>query len=452
MNTLLEKMIRYITIPVILFALQFNISAQTLPLDSCKTMALENNKRLKEAQMKLEAAKLVKKNAYTNYFPKVDAGITLLKSNKDLMQIDVPEMQLPVFDGNLANLPGATEFAYIPGMQIGMLDYANIGYVSAVQPVYAGGQIRNGNKLATLGIEINQQNLALSEDEVKIKTEEYFWLVLSLQEKMKTLLSYEKLIDTLLKDVKVSYDAGLIQKSDLLKVQLKKNELATNKLQLQNGIDMVSMSLCQHIGIEYSKELIFKDELMENNSPLQYLVNPKENILHRKEFQILNKVKKAEELKNKMMRGEYMPQLAVGVSGLYLDVLENDNSNLLAFATVSIPISDWWGGSHRLKKQKIHINMAQNRIDETSELLELEMEKKYKDLNEAWHRIFVAQKSVDQATEHHKVIKDNYSAGLVNTSDLLEAQAMLQSTRDAETDALCTYKIRQAYYLKSIGK
>jgi len=432
--------------------MQFNISAQTIPLDSCKTMALENNKRLKEAQMKLEAAKLVKKNAFTNYFPKVDAGVTLLKSNKDLLQIDIPEMQLPVFDGNLANLTGATEFAYIPGMQIGVLDYANFGYVSAVQPVYAGAQVRNGNKLATLGVEINQQNLALSKDEVKVKTEEYFWLVTSLQEKMKTLLSYEELIDALLKDVEVSYNAGLIQKSDLLKVQLKKNELSTNKLQLQNGIDMVSMSLCQHIGIEYSTEIIFEDELLENKSPLQYMVNPKESILHRKEFQILNNVKRAEELKRKMAKGEYMPQFAVGVSGLYLDILENDNTNLLAFATVSIPISDWWGGNHRLKKHKIHINMAQNRIDETSELLELEMEKNFKDLNEAYQRISVARLSVDQAAEHHKVIKDNYSAGLINTSDMLEAQALLQASKDAETDALCTYKVRLAYYLKSIGK
>jgi len=445
-------MIRYISISVILIALHFNISAQTLPLDSCKTMALENNKRLKEAQMKLEAAKLVKKNASTNYFPKVDAGVTLFKSNKDLLQMDVPEMQLPVFDGNIANLPGATEFAFIPGMQIGMLDYANCGFVSAVQPVYAGGQIRNGNKLAKLGVEINQQNLTLSEDEVKVKTEEYFWLLISLKEKMKTLLSYEELVNALLNDVEVSYDAGLIQKSDLLKVQLKKNELETNKLQLQNGIDMVSISLCQHIGIKYSKDINFEDELLENKSPLQYMVNPKESILHRKEFQILNKVKKAEELKHKMVRGEYMPQFAVGVSGLYLDVLENDNTNLLAFATVSIPISDWWGGSHRLKKHKIHINMAQNRIDETSELIELEMEKKFKDLNEAWHRISVSRRSVDQAAEHHKVIMDNYSAGLVNTSDMLEAQALLQASKDAETDALCTYKVRLTYYLKSIGK
>jgi len=402
--------------------------------------------------MNLDAAEQVKKNAFTNYFPKINAGVTVLKSNQNLMQIEAPEMQLPVLDGNMNSLPGASQFVTIPAMNMGILDYLNCGFVTAVQPIYAGGQISNGNKMAKLGVDINKQNLALSVDEIKVKTEEYFWLVISLQEKMKTLLSYEKLVNTLLKDVQVSYDAGLIQKSDLLKVQLKKNELETNKIQVQNGIDMVSMSLCQHIGIQYTEGISFQDDLLHNDQPLQYFMKPNESVFNRKEFQILNKVKTSEELKYKMALGEYMPQLSVGVSSLYLDVMDNANTNVLAFATLSIPISDWWGGSHRLKERKVHINIAQNRIDETSELLTLEMEKKFKDLNEAFSRISLAKQSVGQATEHHKVIDDNYSAGLVNTSDLLEAQALLQQTRDAEINALCTYKVRLANYLKSIGK
>ena len=445
-------MMRYIILFFALFLIQYGVLGQTYSLDSCQVLAIDNNKSLKEVRMNIQAAELVKKNAFTNYFPKVNAGISIIKSSDNLLELDIPEMQLPVYDGNPANLANATQFAFIPGMKMGLMDYLNYGYVSAVQPIYAGGQIRNGNKMANLGIEINKQNLALSEDKVKVKTEEFFWTSMLLKEKMKTLLRYEELIDTLLKDVEITHEAGLIQKSDLLKVQLKKNELQTNKLQLKNGIDIVSMALCQHIGIPYSKNVNFENELVVNDSPLQYLAGSKKSILNRMEFQILSNAKKAEELKHKMILGEYMPQFAVGISGLHLDVLENVNTNLLAFATINIPISDWWGGSSKMKEQKVHIKIAQNKIDETEELLELEMEQNYKNLNEAYERIFVAQKSITQAEEHHRVIRDNYSAGLVNTSDLLEAQAMLQQTKDAETEALVNYKIRLAHYLKSIGK
>ncbi|PKQ62981.1 hypothetical protein BZG01_16490 [Labilibaculum manganireducens] len=420
-------MARYILL-LFICAYSFQGSAQSLSLDSCQSLAHENNKRLKEAQMNLQASELVKKNAFTNYFPKLDAGITVFKSDKKLLELG------------------------LAGTQMRLLDYANYGHISAIQPIYAGGKVRNGNRLSSLGVEINKENLTLTEDQLKVKTEELFWLSISLQEKMITLLQYEELVNTLLKDVEVSYNAGLIQKSDLLKVQLKQNELSTNKLQLQNSIDMVAMTLCQHLGIKYSEKIRFEDELLTTDLPIQYFEIHNESVVNRSEFKILSKLKRVEELKYKMIKGDILPQFAIGASGMYLDVLDNDNTSLLAFATLSIPISDWWGGGHRLKESKVHIRIAQNKIDETSELLELEMEKEYRDLNEEYQRITVSQKSVIQAEEHHKVIKDNYSAGLVNTSDLLEAQAMLQEAKDGETDALCTYKIRLANYLKSIGK
>jgi outer membrane protein TolC len=205
---------RYIIILVLISGLYFPLKSQTLSLDSCKIYALKNNKRLREAQLKLDASKEVKKNAFTNYFPKVDAGATAMKSSKSFIEMEFPEMNLPVYDGIPANIATATQFAYFPGMNIELLDYANVGYVSAIQPIYAGGRIRNGNKLASLGEELSGYNLNLTTDEVLVKTEEYYWTIVNLEEKKETLKSYKNLLNNLLKDVSVAYEAGLIQKSD----------------------------------------------------------------------------------------------------------------------------------------------------------------------------------------------------------------------------------------------
>lgn len=429
-----------------------NTYAQSYSLDSCKVLAIENNRKLKEAKMKVGASEQVKKEAFTNYFPTVEASGFFFKSTDYLFERTVEGGNLPVYDGNVANLAGATQFAYSPSLSLGLFDYLNMASVTAAQPVYAGSQIMNGNKMANIGVQISTTNLDLTEEEIKVKTEELFWVLISLKEKMNTLLKYQELVDKLLVDVQVAYDAGLIYKSDLLKVLLKKNELKTNKLQLQNGIDIVSMSLCQHIGVLYVKSIVFHDQLDVDCSPLVYNSNINESIANRKEIQMLGDVKNIEELKYKMIRGSNMPQLAVGVSGVYLDSHDNTNTNLLAFAKVSIPISDWWGGKHKMRQQKIQIDIAQNKLDDTKELLAVEISKNFNDLNEAYERIKVARNSIEQAEEHHRVMNDNYSAGLVNTSDLLEAQAMLQHTKDAETEALTNYKIRLAYYLKSISE
>ena len=109
-------------------------------------------------------------------------------------------------------------------MSLELLDYTNAGYVTAIQPIYVGGRIRNGNKLASMSTVFNEHNLNLTTEEIIVKTEEYYWTIVALEEKRKTLNSYEKLLNNLLADVTVSYDAGLIQKSDLLKVQLELNQ------------------------------------------------------------------------------------------------------------------------------------------------------------------------------------------------------------------------------------
>jgi len=137
---------------------------------------------------------------------------------------------------------------------------------------------------------------------------------------------------------------------------------------------------------------------------------------------------------------------------LYLDILEQNNTYGLAFATLTIPISDWWGGAHDIKEHNIKIEMAQNRLEESTEMLMLQIEKTYKDLNESVQQIEVSQVSLAQATEHFKVMEDNHKAGLINTSDLLEARALLQQANDDLWDAKANLKIKQAYYLQAIAQ
>lgn len=53
--------------------------------------------------------------------------------------------------------------------------------------------------------------------------------------------------------------------------------------------------------------------------------------------------KQAANLQRKMEIGKNLPTVAVGVGYNYHTLLENDHSFAMLFATVSVPISDWWG-------------------------------------------------------------------------------------------------------------
>jgi outer membrane protein TolC len=212
------------------------------------------------------------------------------------------------------------------------------------------------------------------------------------------------------------------------------------------------MVLAQHIGVNYSDSFQVKTLSLDVMSPESIYRNPSDALVSRNEYIMLNKAVDAEILQRNIARGEYLPSLAIGVQGLYLDYVEQQNTYGLAFATLSVPISGWWGGSHKMNEHKIRVKIAENNLEEKSELMLVQINKTYSDMLESYSQIDVAEITREQSEEHLNVVQDNYDAGVVGTSDLLEAQAMYQQTQDTLVDAKTVYKIKQAYYLQAISK
>ncbi len=435
-----------IIISILANCLVLALGAQSFNLDSLKFLTLENNKTIREARLEVKASEQVKKNAITNYFPKVFGGALAMRADDYLLKEEIPAANLPVYDGNPVNLLQPTQFAYFPGMELELFDYLNVGYVAAVEPLYMGGRVRNGNKLAALGTDVSQQQLLLSEEEALLKTEELYWNLASLRGRMNTLNSYEKMLESLHADVEVSYEAGLISKTDLLKVELSQNELLGKKLQLQNGIELMSMMICQHVGIEYTSGIDIVVDEIPGLEPEDYFIDPDTAVRAREEYKMLEMAIEAEKLRKRMAIGENMPQLMVGAQGVYYDMLDQENTAGILFANISIPLSGWWGGAHKIREQQIKIDIAENKLAESSELMSLQINKACKDLTESRSRVAIAESAVARSAEHLKVSSDNYEAGLISTSDLLEAQAMYQEAEDGLTDAKSNYRIRQVQY------
>jgi len=428
-----------------------NINAQTLSLDSCKQLALANNAKIKEAGYDVEAASEERKSAFTECFPKVSATGIAMKSSDYLIKGKTPEMNLPVYDGNPENIATATQFAYVPSIPIKALDYVNMASLDVTLPIYAGGRIRNSNKLAILGEEISHNQKTLTTIDILIRTEELYWSLISLKEKEKTLRCYQTMLDTLYRDVSNLKQAGIVQRNDLLKVQLKQNELQTNMLKLKNGIELTVRALCQHIGIAYDSAIVFNSQL---TMPADMPFHPESPNMatNRVEYNLLNQAVKTEELQQKIIRGQYLPQLAITGSGSVTDMMGETSKNAMALVTLSIPISDWWGGSHKIRQQRMKIEKAKTELADNTELLNLQIRQADNEQHENWFQVQVAEKSVDQAGENLKVTEDNYHARAVSISDLLEAQAMFRDAENNLTDAKCNYQIKTAKYLQATGQ
>lgn len=422
-------------------------------LQESRKLALQNNAEVKNKMLEVEVSRQEKKAAFTKYFPQADATGFAFRFDKPMFDMKIPGGNLPVYDGNPANLFKATQFAYFPGTTLSLFEKGKVGLVTATQPVFAGRRIATGNKLADLGVEVSQIRLTATKEEIAIETERQFWQVVALTEKLKTLDRYRQMVDTLHKEVKDACQAGLINRNELLKVELKQNELQMNRLQLTNGIELAKMALCQYIGVNYDPAISFADSLATADTRQPVFADHRQALADRAEYRLLQKSTEAEKYRTRMERGEYLPQLGVGAGGQYLDVMADKHTTLgMVYGTVKIPLSGWWEASHKLKERRLKEEQNRNMVADNTEKLLLQMQQAQNSLTEAYRQILLAGVAVGQAEENLKVNRDQYAAGLERVSDLLEAQALLQGAYDNLTNLRCSYQLAKSKYLQVTGK
>lgn len=408
-----------------------SVEAQrSLTLEECSQLALENNARMKNARLDVKGAEEVRKEAFTKYFPSISAT-----------------------GGAFTSDNGMAELALVPGLlEMTMAKNGVMGGVTAVQPVFAGGQILNNNKLAALAVEVSRYQMKQSENEVLLTVEQYYWLHVSLQEKRKTVSLLETLIDNLYKDVEASVRAGVANRNELLQVQLKKNSIASDRLKVDNNLRLSKMLLSQYIGLpedDFTVQATLQEPLP---SPETYRIDLMSALPTTVAYKLLDKNVEASRLQYKLKVGQNLPSVGIGAGYMYHNILDTDHSFGMIFATVSVPLTDWWGGSHAIRKQKLQLKAAEYTRQDTNEKLLLQMQKLWNELEEAYKQVKISEESVKTAEENVRLSTDYYQVGTETLSDLLNAQSLLQQSRDQYTDDYTNYLIKRTEYLQATGR
>lgn len=401
-------------------------------LDKCRTMALENNVKLRNAANAVESARQERKEAFTRYFPSVSATGMAFNADKGLLQMDMGQ-----------------------GMQMSMLKNGVAGGITATQPLFAGGQIVNANKLAKVGEEIGRLQLQQSENEVELTVEQYYWQVVTLKEKRKTLLSLKEMLSQLSRDVEAAVSAGVTNSNDLLQVQLKANDVESSLINLDNGLALGKMVLAQYIGLGKG-DMDVEDAVPEAAGaapfPAELRKDHEASLALTPEYRLLQGNVEASKLQKRLAVGKNLPVVAVGAGYMYDDFMDRSHPFGIAFATVSVPLSGWWGGSHAIKKQKLQLRNAENLLADNAELLVIKMQKAWNDLQDAHKQTLIAQSSIEQSAENLRLNQDYYRAGTTTMSDLLDAQTMFRQSRDKYAEAYAQFRIKTVEYLQATGR
>lgn len=429
------KRMKYIIRPVLLLTVLCTggpVAAQrAYTLDECVREALANNVRMKNAANDVRMAEHGRQEALTNYFPTLSAT-----------------------GGGFITDKGMVKMEMAPGQSMSMMKDGIVGGVTAAVPIFTGGQVINGNKLSKEYVEVTKLQRNLSENEVRLTTERYFWQVVMLKEKLRTLQTIETQLARLQEDVQASVDAGLTTRNDLLQVQLRTNEMKSGRIQVENNLALSRNLLAQYVGhpadsIDVSCTI---DESAQPEGPDRLFREPQGALEQTSEYQLLDRQVRVNELQHKMAVGKNLPTVALGGGYMYHNLMERDHSFWMGGVTVSVPITGWWKGSHEIKRHKLQVRNAENQRTDQGELLVIRMQHAWNDLNDAYKQIGIARLSIEQADENLRLNNDYYAAGTCTMSDLLNAQTLYQQSRDKYVETCTQYEVKKREYLQATGR
>ena len=413
---------------IVMTSAQMGIMAQDslYTLEQCIDLTLQNSKQLKNAQNETESAVYLRKEAFTKYFPEVSGVGLFFWANHDIIQYNVLDL-----------------------IELGILNKGKTVGVQLMQPVFTGGQIYHGNKLAEVGEEVARIRQSQTQNDLRLATESIFWKLATLKATKTALVSAITTLDTLENQVSVAVDAGIAMRNDLLKVQLKRNTYRTEMIDLDNGILLVKMLLGQYMGLGTNGNLDIVSSVPTQvpQFPIELFVNPEEALGGTPDFQLLEKNIQAKELERKMEFGKYLPSVALGAGWYYHDLFhQNHNFGAIQIGFV-IPMSEWWGGSYALKRKTIALTKAVNDRDDLSQKLVIQMQDKWNNLTAAHRKMEIEAEGITESLENRRLSAMYYEAGMSTITDLLEAEAMLKLSQEKYINAYGAFRTAQAAYL-----
>lgn len=472
---------------------------RVLTLDECRAMALSNNKQLRASRMKQEVATNLRKAAHTKYLPKVDAvgGYEFMSREISLLNKDqktaianigtatmtgmgesLPSMLTNLVQQGLVTPEMAQQMGTLLGQfsqplaqfgnQIGQkindafkTDTRNIFAASVVlrQPIYMGGAITAANRMA----EINEQ-LVANEEQGMVQTtlkniDDLYWTVVSLHQKEKLANSYLNLVQKLNEDVHKMISEGVATRATGLKVDVRTNEAEMQVAQVEDGVALAKMLLCQLCGLPLDSDISLADE-GKDVLPYSTDVNDCGNEVafeNRPELKMLDNAVSLSEQTTKLVRAAYLPQVAL-TGGYLLSNPNLYNGFERKFAgvwnvglMVRVPLWSWFEGEYKVRASRAATTIASMELEDAREKIGLQLEQCRFKLKEANRRLAMSTKNLASADENLRCANLGFSEGVIEASDVMAAQTAWQQAQSQKIDAEVEVKLAQVALQKALG-
>lgn len=443
-------MIRTIYICLLLLVPLIGTAQTTLTLDECISLAKERNKRIAAAEHGLQAANYDMRSARANFLPSFSATGTGLYSTAD-GGLGIEGGMLPVIGADGVPTGAA---AWFPGLNLGF----DIGWVYGAgvkveQPLFTGGKITAGYRMAKTGRELAFQNKRLTESEVVVETARAYADAVRASELKQVAEAYHTLLTELMRTTEQAQANGMAPQNDVLTVRVKLNESELSLRRAENGMRLATMNLCRCIGRPLADNISVVPELLQPDR-----IDRDGDISQRPEHRMLEQQSELERYRVKMAQSERLPQIGITGQYGYLNGMKMNEKKLLNDWTfmvglqVSVPIFHFSNRTNKVRAAKARYAQTVAQQEDTDALLRLELAQAQNNLDEASLELRLAESSVAAADENLRASEARYKVGMEPLSDHLQAQTMWRQARQTLVEARIGRYLRWLEYSKATGR
>ena len=462
---------------------------QVLSLDSCRALALRNNKQLSVSRVKQEIAANVRKSARTKYLPRITAlgGYEYVSKEISILNDD-QKSALNNAGTNMASelLTNVGPYAQIlPAalqqrlgadvMQLaGLMNHAGQGITDAfrtdtrhlfagavmlTQPVFMGGAIVAMNKMASMGEQLAANTTEARRQQTLYEIDQAYWQVVSLRHKQKLAQSYLELVSKLDSDVKKMIHEGVATRSEGLSVSVKVNEAEMTLTKVNDGLALSRMLLCQLCGLPVNDQLALADE---DNGDLSVSddgqqVAARQGAENRPELKMLQNVVDISRQATNILKAGNLPQvLLTGGYAATNPNLYNGFQRKFAGAwnigvLVRVPIWNWGDVAYKVRASKGATTIATLELDDAREKIDLQVSQCTFRVNEANKKLALAKASIERADENLRTANLGFREGVISTTTVMEAQTAWLQAQSQKIDAEIDVKLSQVNLQKALG-
>ena len=487
------KMTRVVMLGLLMSLPLTSVGQRLLTLDSCRAMALRNNKQLGVAKMKQEVNANQRKSARTQYLPKVNAvGGYLWTSNEISLLNDDKKEALNNLGTNVtgklqdalsplvSSLPASTQakVAGDMGLFAGALNQVGAGIVDGLQPdhrsmmggavtvtqpVFMGGALVAANKMADINEEMAANSLEMKRQNTLYNIDQAYWQVVSLHHKQTLAESYVELVKKLKGDVQKMIDQGVATKGDGLSVGVRVNEAEMALTQVEDGLALSKMLLCQLIGLDEDEAITLADEESAGlgaevaGTQQQHAGQADVAFVNRPELKVLQNtvdlsrqttnVLKAGNLPTVLLSGGYMVANPNPFNGFEKEFGGAWNIGVV----VRVPVWNWGDVKYKVRASKGATAMANLELEDAREMISLQVRQSNFKVKEAQKKLTMAQSNVTNADENLRMANLAFKEGTASFTTVMEAQTAWNSAQSQLIDAEIGVKLSEVELQKALG-